>query len=50
MTSPKEREPQDPKDAPDEGPDLDAEIVRDLELDGQAEDVRGGHCPTSQSR
>ena len=49
MTSPQDRnaEPNDPatQSRPrkaDDGHELDAEVVRDLELDGQAEDVRGG--------
>jgi hypothetical protein len=32
---------------PDDGQELDAEIVRDLEVDEQANDVRGGPCPAS---
>jgi hypothetical protein len=32
---------------PDDGQELDAEIVRDLEVDEQASDVRGGPCSHS---
>jgi len=28
--------------------ELDAEIVRDLEIDRRTDDVRGGACPTSK--
>ena len=43
-TKPIDPEPGTPPQAPrtaDQAHDLDAEIVRDLELDGQADDVRG---------
>jgi hypothetical protein len=34
----------EPPAQPEEGADLDAEIVRDLEASDQADDARGGYC------
>lgn len=44
----KDREAMPPPENADGGKELDAEIVRDLELDDRAEQVRGGACPTSR--
>jgi hypothetical protein len=54
MTNPKnpttaadDQEEQAPREAPAEARELDAEIVRDLEIGEQAGDVRGGICASS---
>jgi hypothetical protein len=44
----KDRKPEVPPTRPDTGEDLEAEIVRDLEVSEQADDVRGGACPRSK--
>ena len=44
----KDREAEAPPQKPDEGHELDAEILRDLEPGEQADDVRGGACPKSR--